>query len=40
MNDDGLFMDDMRVDLLQAAVPMEIRLSHDFIDALRVAVAA
>ena len=40
VNDDGLFMDGMRVDLLAASVPMELRLSKDFIDALHQPVAA
>ena len=40
VNDDGLFMDDMSLDLLAAAVPMELRLSKDFIDALHPPVAA
>jgi putative radical SAM enzyme (TIGR03279 family) len=40
VNDDGLFMDSMAVDLLAAAVPMEVRLSQDFIDALHLPVAA
>jgi NifB/MoaA-like Fe-S oxidoreductase len=33
VNDDALFMDDMRLELLAASVPMEIRLSKNFIDA-------
>jgi NifB/MoaA-like Fe-S oxidoreductase len=40
INDDGLFMDNMSLDLLAAAVPMELRLSKDFIDALHEPVAA
>jgi hypothetical protein len=40
VNDDGLFMDSMRLDLLAAAVPMELRLSYDFVDALDTPVAA
>jgi NifB/MoaA-like Fe-S oxidoreductase len=40
VNDDGLFMDSMRLGLLAAAVPMEVRLSKDFIDALQAPVAA
>jgi putative radical SAM enzyme (TIGR03279 family) len=34
VNDDGLFMDDLSLEALQAAVPCAIRLSHDFGDAL------
>lgn len=34
INDEGLFMDDMSYDLLAAAVPMELRRSKDFVDAL------
>jgi putative radical SAM enzyme (TIGR03279 family) len=40
VNDDGLFIDSMSLDLLGAAVPVEIRLSKDFADALREPVAA
>lgn len=40
VNDDGLFMDDMRFDLLTATVPMEVRLSKDFVDALGACRAA
>ncbi|HET8650043.1 MAG TPA: DUF512 domain-containing protein, partial [Gemmatimonadales bacterium] len=40
VNDDGLFMDDMRFDLLTASVPMEVRLSKDFVDALGACRAA
>ena len=40
VNDDGLFMDSMSLELLAAAVPMELRLSKDFIDALHEPVAA
>ena len=40
INDDGLFMDSMSFDLLAAGVPMELRLSKDFIDALHDPVAA
>jgi putative radical SAM enzyme (TIGR03279 family) len=40
VNDDGLFMDSMSVELLAAAVPMELRLSKDFVDALHEPVAA
>ena len=34
INDDGLFLDDLRLEDLQAALPMEIRVSHCFTDAL------
>jgi putative radical SAM enzyme (TIGR03279 family) len=34
VNDDGLFMDDLSLDALRAAVPCAIRLSYDFGDAL------
>ncbi len=34
LNDDGLFVDSMSLDLLASTVPMELRLSKDFIDAL------
>ena len=40
VNDDGLFMDSMSLDLLAHAVPMELRLSKDFVDALHEPVAA
>ncbi len=40
VNDDGLFMDGMALDLLAASVPMEVRLSKDFSDALSLPVAA
>jgi putative radical SAM enzyme (TIGR03279 family) len=40
VNDDGLFMDSMSLDLLAAGVPMELRLSKDFVDALHEPVAA
>ncbi|MBA3497971.1 MAG: DUF512 domain-containing protein, partial [Gemmatimonadales bacterium] len=40
INDEGLFMDNMSLELLEAAVPMELRLSKDFIDALHDPVAA
>lgn len=40
VNDDGLFMDGMTIDLLAASVPMEIRLSKDFSDVLSLPVAA
>ncbi|MBA2627484.1 MAG: DUF512 domain-containing protein [Gemmatimonadales bacterium] len=40
VNDEGLFMDSMSFDLLEASVPIELRLSKDFADALQVPVAA
>ncbi|MFL5495727.1 MAG: DUF512 domain-containing protein [Gemmatimonadales bacterium] len=40
VNDDGLFIDSMSLDQLRAAVPMEVRLSKDFADALQEPVPA
>ena len=40
VNDDGLFIDNMSFERLRAAVPMEVRLSKDFADALQEPVAA
>ncbi len=40
VNDDGLFIDNLSLQQLRAAVPMEVRLSKDFADALREPVAA
>lgn len=40
VNDDGLFIDSMSLELLQAAVPVELRLSKDFTDALLAPLAA
>jgi putative radical SAM enzyme (TIGR03279 family) len=40
VNDDGLFIDSMSLDHLRAVVPMEVRLSKDFADALQESVAA
>jgi putative radical SAM enzyme (TIGR03279 family) len=40
VNDDGLFIDSMSLDLLAAAVPVELRLSKDFTDALQEPIAA
>jgi NifB/MoaA-like Fe-S oxidoreductase len=40
INDDGLFIDSMSVELLAAGVPMELRLSKDFVDALHQPAAA
>ena len=37
INDDGLFIDSMSLELLSAGVPMELRLSKDFVDALHAA---
>ena len=40
VNDDGLFIDGMRLDLLASTVPVEVRASKDFTDALQAPVAA
>jgi putative radical SAM enzyme (TIGR03279 family) len=40
VNDDGLFIDSMSVEELARVVPVELRLSKDFVDALAVPVAA
>jgi putative radical SAM enzyme (TIGR03279 family) len=40
VNDDGLFIDSMSLDLLAGTLPVEVRLSRDFSDALQVPVAA
>jgi NifB/MoaA-like Fe-S oxidoreductase len=40
INDDGLFIDSMSVEELAQAVPVELRLSKDFVDALAIPVAA
>jgi putative radical SAM enzyme (TIGR03279 family) len=40
INDEGLFIDGMALDLLQASVPMDVRPSKDFVDALEEPVAA
>jgi putative radical SAM enzyme (TIGR03279 family) len=40
VNDDGVFIDNMSFDLLAASIPVEIRLSKDFSDALHEPVAA
>ena len=40
INDDGLFIDSMSLELLSAGVPMELRLSKDFVDALHQPAAA
>jgi putative radical SAM enzyme (TIGR03279 family) len=40
INDDGLFMDDLDAHVLQSQLPVEIRFSHCFTDALGAPVAA
>jgi putative radical SAM enzyme (TIGR03279 family) len=40
VNDDGLFIDNMSLDLLASTVPVEVRISKDFTDALQASVAA
>jgi NifB/MoaA-like Fe-S oxidoreductase len=40
VNDDGLFIDNLSFDLFAASVPVEVRLSKDFADALHEPVAA
>ena len=40
VNDDGLFIDSMSLDLLAASVPLELRLSKDFTDALQEPITA
>jgi putative radical SAM enzyme (TIGR03279 family) len=40
VNDDGLFIDSMSLDLLAASIPVEVRPSKDFADALQEPVAA
>ena len=40
VNDDGLFIDSMSLDLLAGTVPVEVRVSRDFTDALQTPVAA
>ena len=35
VNDEGLFIDSMSLDLLSSTVPVEVRISKDFTDALR-----
>ena len=39
VNDDGLFIDGMSADTLAATLPVEIRFSKDFADALEPGVA-
>jgi putative radical SAM enzyme (TIGR03279 family) len=38
VNDDGLFIDSMSLELLAGTLPVEVRLSRDFSDALRIPV--
>ena len=40
LNDNGKFMDDLTFDALQAVVPIEIRPSKTFVDALEAPAAA
>ena len=40
VNDDGLFIDSMSLELLASTVPVEVRISKDFTDALQTPVAA
>jgi putative radical SAM enzyme (TIGR03279 family) len=40
VNDNGLLIDSMSLDLLAASIPVEVRASKDFADALRETVAA
>ena len=40
INDEGLLIDGMKLELLQASVPMEVRPSKDFVDALEEMAAA
>jgi putative radical SAM enzyme (TIGR03279 family) len=40
VNDDGLFIDNLSFDLFAASVPVEVRLSKDFSDALHEPIAA
>ncbi|HEX6106844.1 MAG TPA: DUF512 domain-containing protein [Gemmatimonadales bacterium] len=40
VNDEGLLMDSMRIELLAASLPMEVRLSRNFVDALGASAAA
>ena len=40
INDEGLFIDGMSLDLLQASLPIEVRPSKDFVDALEEPIAA
>jgi hypothetical protein len=39
INDDGLFIDSMSLDLLVGTAPVEVRPSRDFADVLRETVA-
>ena len=40
VNDDGLFIDNLTIDELIASLPVEVRLSRDFVDALSLEVSA
>jgi hypothetical protein len=40
VNDEGLLIDGMSLELLAAAVPMDLRPSRNFIDALHLPAAA
>ena len=40
VNDDGLFIDNLAIDELIASLPVEVRLSRDFVDALSLEVNA
>ena len=40
VNDDGLFIDNVAIDELIASLPVEVRLSRDFVDALSLEVSA
>jgi len=40
VNDDGLFIDNLTIDELIASLPVEVRLSRDFVDALSLEVTA
>jgi putative radical SAM enzyme (TIGR03279 family) len=40
VNDDGLFIDNLAIDELIASLPVEVRLSRDFVDALSLEVSA
>ena len=40
VNDDGLFIDNLAIDELIASLPVEVRLSRDFVDALALEVSA
>jgi NifB/MoaA-like Fe-S oxidoreductase len=40
VNDEGLFIDGMSLELLEASVPVDVRLSKDFTDVLEIPAAA